>query len=522
MKMLDKINDFRKEFVFEQYTRIICDFKDYEKISKKKMLEAIYKLYSDYENIIDICTVRELKFLKKIIDSKQADTKENNPQLFDDKYGWERNSLRNKFLIFNDFNGEILIPEEIEDYVKKAVTNVNWSLHKDTDYLNEILVSLCKMQGTAFFKTIAILVSSITDIDEERITAHMLDNKLFNYYVSIVLRDDETLGEDTPVLIYQDFYYIEDKISLERKKQGLAGVKELNYKYCKTLFYNDFDINNTKIKKFLEELKKLPFLWYTALDEVRYFAMLNIDRKPLKDAISNVGSLRNIDLSKFFKLMDDAMDEMPSGALNGFTPNEAKKIREEEKKVELSKEKNYVKQKNACLSEEDAKLFYKIYFALLEFTNKKYKINPKLKIYKAKSVNPSDVISIIDAFWKDKDSLILEFCTTNPYKFNEEELELTREFSKGIRGLFVIGEFEEDYTAFMDIDKVYMVKGIYDNIDTLVSYKQLPYITLTSIIPFKGVLIYDGILLEMSVDFGNNFAKTVEEELERAIKYYHL
>ena len=63
MKMYDKISKFRKEYVYEQYTRIVKHFKTYEKITKVKMLDAIYKVYDDPKNIIDICTTRELKYL---------------------------------------------------------------------------------------------------------------------------------------------------------------------------------------------------------------------------------------------------------------------------------------------------------------------------------------------------------------------------------------------------------------------------------------------------------------------------
>lgn len=101
----------------------------------------------------------------------------------------------------------------------------------------------------------------------------------------------------------------------------------------KTLFYNDFDINNKKIKRFLDEIKKLPFFWTLALDIIREFAVLNIDRGPLKESISNVPALKDYDLTDFFEILDEAMDEMPSGALNGFTPNEAKKIKAEEKSI---------------------------------------------------------------------------------------------------------------------------------------------------------------------------------------------
>ena len=62
----DIINHYDKGYVFEQYVKIVRNFKNYDSISRKKMLDAIYEEYSNYENIIDICTVRELKFLKKL------------------------------------------------------------------------------------------------------------------------------------------------------------------------------------------------------------------------------------------------------------------------------------------------------------------------------------------------------------------------------------------------------------------------------------------------------------------------
>ena len=70
MKMFEKIKYYKKEFVYEQYTRIVEEFKDYDRITKTKMLEEIYKVYDNPDNIIDICTTRELRFLKVVLDGK--------------------------------------------------------------------------------------------------------------------------------------------------------------------------------------------------------------------------------------------------------------------------------------------------------------------------------------------------------------------------------------------------------------------------------------------------------------------
>jgi len=55
------------------------------------------------------------------------------------------------------------------------------------------------------------------------------------------------------------------------------------------------------------------------------------------------------------------------------------------------------------LSKDEAQIFYKLWLSLLEYTNKKYKINPKLgKLVSAKSINPQDLMPIKNKLWEDK------------------------------------------------------------------------------------------------------------------------
>lgn len=522
--MYGEINSFRKEYVYEQYTRIVEDFKDYEKITKVKMLDAIYKVYDNPDNIIDICTTKELKFLKMVLNNRLTEKYSIKDLLskefshVNDKYDWEIRTLKNKFLLDYERN----IPEEIVGKVKEALKKVNWSEKKKLDDLNEILVSYCKIQGSALLNTVCQFASGITEISPEVIWNHMLNNKLFNYYVLVVTKNIDGFGENVPLAIFQDYYEIEDELEEQRKKQGLAGNKKIDLRVFKTLFYNDFDIHNPKIKKFLNELEQLPFFWQSAIKIIRDYAMLNIDRKSLKEIIKNVPALEYIDLTKFFKTLDEAMNEMPSGALNGYTPNEAKDIKTKQVSIQINKAKRYVKQQNACLSREDAKLFYKIYFGLLEFTNKKYQINNHVKIYHHNSINPFEIKDIVDKYWENKDVITLEFCLANPYKFNKEELGITSEFKKGIRSMFIISRYELEYTAFMEKDKIYMIKGLNDNIDNIIPYDKLPYVAITSVIPFKDVLVYDGMLLEIGVKMGNEFDEMIEKEYNSMLKYYHL
>jgi hypothetical protein len=125
-------------------------------------------------------------------------------------------------------------------------------------------------------------------------------------------------------------------------------------------------------------------------------------------------------------------------------------------------------------------------------------------------------------FWRNKETLISEFCLNNPYKFKDEELEITRGFSKGFREAFVIVCYDDEYTGFMYKDKIYMLKGLNSNIDEIISYKDLPYVAMTAIIPFKNYLVYDGILQGMNMSLGMNVTALIENEASNLMKYYHL
>ena len=88
--------------------------------------------------------------------------------------------------------------------------------------------------------------------------------------------------------------------------------------------------------------------------------------------------------------------------------------------------------------------------------------------------------------------------------------------------MFIVARYELEYTAFMEKDKIYMVKGLNDNIDHIIPYDELPHIAITSVIPFKGNLVYDGMLLGMPVRMGYDFDEMVDKEYDTMMKYYHL
>ncbi len=54
------------------------------------------------------------------------------------------------------------------------------------------------------------------------------------------------------------------------------------------------------------------------------------------------------------------------------------------------------------LSQGDGQLFYKLWLPLLDFVNRKYRINSKLKnIATARRLNPADVKEVANKLWSD-------------------------------------------------------------------------------------------------------------------------
>lgn len=107
-------------------------------------------------------------------------------------------------------------------------------------------------------------------------------------------------------------------------------------------------------------------------------------------------------MQDLLNLLDAAMDDMPSRALNGLTPIEHKAQKAKEIVTNYKHNEEYIKQKNAHLSKKDVELFYKLYFGVLEFTNRKYHVVPGLKIYEAKKLYQRILVDVINEFWSKK------------------------------------------------------------------------------------------------------------------------
>ena len=156
------------------------------------------------------------------------------------------------------------------------------------------------------------------------------------------------------------------------------------------------------------------------------------------------------------------------------------------------------------LSKEDAELFYKLFFSLLNYINNKFKINNEIqKLYYGKSVDPRAVKEIADRLWENTE-LIDEYLTEE--KLPEEHKNIILGWKKRISGKFIVERHLKKGTIFIQAEnrEVYLVSGIISSWDEMLCGIPLPVIITAVLIPFRNVIISDGLVSVSNIFFGKN------------------
>ncbi len=502
MNLKKEFVKYSKEIVYAMYAAIVYDCKEYDAITREKMLDAIVEEYKQEHFLYGICTEKELLFLKNL--ENHQFTKEDL-----NTYAWEIAALNEKG-IFSLLTLEVF--EEQVENVKDALSF--YEAHKKEkmpmDKLITFMVSIVKIQGKLPTKLFLSMISGITHIEEKEIDACM-GNPLFHFYCDFLNEYHESLNSNQEVIYYRKYFDILDDLEEARKRYGIAGNIEFQLEDYFDSFYYGFPIRKPAVKKMVEMLKEkntYNFLVQT-IDEAR---VLN-ERRSLEFVIEE----------PLLSIVNAALDVIPCAAMNGFTPKDYEK--ELKKKAELSVKFSMVPQNNAHLSKNAADLYYKLYFGLLEFTNSTYNINKEIrKIYKQEGLDVYQLNPIDDYLWEHKE-VIDVFIEKNPFHFSKEELEIVKGFKTAISSkTFAVVGFLREYTQILGINtgKLYMVKGIRVDLDKVLPPNDLPKVIKTTLLMFQGVLIFNGFLAPAEIMLGNDFREIILKEYQTAMKYYHL
>jgi hypothetical protein len=169
---------------------------------------------------------------------------------------------------------------------------------------------------------------------------------------------------------------------------------------------------------------------------------------------------------------------------------------------------------------DEGELFYGLYAALLSFVNRKLNVSSETfsDSRKYTSTPPEARVAVRDALFAHRE-LIDEFVRENPANLSVDQLEIVALWKHAVVGKFYVFRYLKKHTIFLSADepayKAYGVLGLADPIEEVIN-RPLPVLCNAVLLPFRGQIIYDGLIASYSVFFGGGVRRNLTEDYNRA------
>ncbi len=170
------------------------------------------------------------------------------------------------------------------------------------------------------------------------------------------------------------------------------------------------------------------------------------------------------------------------------------------------------------LATEDARLFFKLFFPLLAYANHQLKVFPNVNTADGtRKAGSQKVVTIRDALYAHPE-LLDQFVAANPEGFTQEELSLVASWKYRVSGDFYVMRYLKKYPVLMSAEMpvhLYGVLGLYDPIAVLVRHQPLPVLLCTTVLPFRGRIIRDGLVSVYTLAFGKGIRTDLDATYQR-------
>jgi hypothetical protein len=171
------------------------------------------------------------------------------------------------------------------------------------------------------------------------------------------------------------------------------------------------------------------------------------------------------------------------------------------------------------LPPQNVELFFKLHRALMFFVNQRLQVLPDNLASREEfaALSPEFRLKVRDAFL-DHTDLLASFVEQNPAHLSDEELAIVRSWRHLVAGKFYIFRELKKYTIFLSTDKqpvAYGVLALSQPFEELVG-PYLPVLTHTVLLPFKGMIVYDGLLNSYRISFGPGIQRSLNENFKGA------
>lgn len=171
------------------------------------------------------------------------------------------------------------------------------------------------------------------------------------------------------------------------------------------------------------------------------------------------------------------------------------------------------------LEPQDVELFFRLHRALMFFVNQRLKVIPNeiATPEEFAALSPEVRLKVRDALNANLD-LIESFVAENPAHLSDDELDIVRSWRHLITGRFYVFRELKKHTVFLtttDPAIAYGVLALSQPFKDLIG-PYLPVLTQTVLLPFKGVIVYDGLMSSYNISFGPGIRRSLNESFKDA------
>jgi Domain of unknown function (DUF6398) len=176
------------------------------------------------------------------------------------------------------------------------------------------------------------------------------------------------------------------------------------------------------------------------------------------------------------------------------------------------------RESDVLLTPQDADLFFKLHRSLMCFVNERLQIVPDVGTPEQFSALPPETRLKVRKALLDEMDLIQVFVDANPFDLTDGELEIVCSWQHQLFGKFFLFRYLKNYTVFLSTEEpavAYGVLALTQPFEELVG-PYLPVWTETVLMPFKGKIIYDGLMSSFNISFGPGVRRNLNESFKEA------
>jgi hypothetical protein len=171
------------------------------------------------------------------------------------------------------------------------------------------------------------------------------------------------------------------------------------------------------------------------------------------------------------------------------------------------------------LSLNELKLFFKLQHTLMFYVNQRQKVLPQPVASPDEfSRLPGEVRAKCHEALLAQLDLIDSFVAENPAHLTNEELDIVRSWRHLVHGEFYVFRQLQKYAVFLTAKSptvAYGVVALLDPLEDLLG-PHWPLLVRTVLLPFKGRIVYDGLMTRYSISFGPGIRRSLNESYQEA------